>query len=607
MNCIIPKIFFIITVISIQTTSVFASAQPEKEFVILNDKWEYVCGNSAYDENNLPLFVKTDYEGVEWKSINSPEEFGQPCFTDIWFRTTLPDLDIEYPSLFIRLIKDMVEVFLDGKKIYSNGDFLSDSEMTYSGKKWYLFRLTDDYKNKSLVIHIRAPHKYPGIMGDVKLGSGTGIFTDLVSNNLFPVFLGFLFISSGLIFLLILFLIRQLKVYKGLLIFQLSIGLWTIVNSPLIQLVVHSPRMVKYLNNISMFIAAIGFFLLAESILAGNFKKIFKYIRYYFIVYFILSQVIDIFFNPFQRYIVIPFYLQVMCGILVFMYGSFRSFANVGNMNKTFIIGVNAYAFFAFIELARYYSGIFYGGAGILEEYYLHLGGLILFGFLTWTIIQKYVQLNRQIITTQEYERERIARDLHDEIGPRLTEIRLVSEVISRNDLSVNVVTEKLQELSAASDNVISSFREIVWALNPTNNTLEELATYLGGCTTEFLGKAEISCRLELPPEFPDVTVPYNLRRNIIMAVKELLNNVVRHSDASLVRMSLSIEKKYLKIVINDNGNGFVQDEVNPYGNGLKNIHKRIKDCLGNVTIESKINSGTNVTLTIPLSEINLV
>jgi signal transduction histidine kinase len=564
--------------------------------IYLKGNWQYLMSDSSLQSS----WFNQKKNDLSWKEITYPNQFDQPCHTDIWFRKTLPDWDGGNPALFIRIVKSIMEVYVDGNKIYTTGDFSSKQKIKFGGYDWYLLGLPYDFAGKTLILHIRANHNYPGIMGDVLLGSEKNILSNLVEKNILFFILGLLFISSGLLSILILYLLKGLKTYLGFIVLQVSIGIWTVVNSPIMQLIVDAPKAIYLLDHISMYAAVIGFMMLAETIIATSYKIIIKRIRQFLILVSLGLILIDFTLKPFHRYVAIPYYILVLCSIIIFMFYSYKSYRISGRNEKLFLLGLNIYALFAFVEIAMYYAGFFITN-GSFDNVILHIGGICLFFFITWIIISQYVEMNRKVITTRERERERIARDLHDEIGPRLTQIKMVSEMVSQKVVPGEELREKLEELSFASDNAFSSFREIVWALNPGNNTLEELGTYLGQYASEFLSAAHISCRLGLPSEFPRLEIPYDIRRNIIMAVKESLNNVVKHAGAMVVKVEVNVVDGKLNIRIIDNGCGFAIDKANRYGNGLKNIHYRIDNFGGKVTIESEINHGTTISLFIPI------
>ncbi len=237
------------------------------------------------------------------------------------------------------------------------------------------------------------------------------------------------------------------------------------------------------------------------------------------------------------------------------------------------------------------------------------LAVLIIVIFVIRYIILKRVReriIQSEHEAAMERERLRIARDLHDEIGSRLTEIRLVSEMTKQISTGNKNISEKLEEISSASENVVSTFSEIVWSLNPKNDSLEDLASFLGQFSTEFLNKADIRCRLEFPFELPNYNVSSEFRHNTIMALKELMNNVVKHADASVVTIKLSADETNLLIVVKDNGHGFDMNNVRMFGNGLKNIHRRIESINGQVTMESVIDEGTTTKIVFPIKILQL-
>ncbi|MDP3174405.1 MAG: histidine kinase, partial [Phenylobacterium sp.] len=236
------------------------------------------------------------------------------------------------------------------------------------------------------------------------------------------------------------------------------------------------------------------------------------------------------------------------------------------------------------------------------EMHFAHYGGFTFLVFITWIFVQRYVSMNKQMIEAEVNERVRIARDLHDEVGPRLTEIKMVSESFREKRNLTELEKTKLDELSAATDKVVSTFGEIVWALNPTNDSLEEFGSYLSQSAINFLQKADIKCRIDIPPVFPQTKISYEVRRNIIMAVKESLHNIVKHADASIVTMQMTATKNDLLISIVDDGRGFDINNTRKYGHGLKNIEQRIKSVSGKYSIETKIGNGTTTKMEVPLT-----
>lgn len=208
-----------------------------------------------------------------------------------------------------------------------------------------------------------------------------------------------------------------------------------------------------------------------------------------------------------------------------------------------------------------------------------------------------------------EHERARIAKDIHDDMGASMTRILLQSKA-ARSDMkdASPRLPERLQAIEATAVEMIGVMDEIVWAVNPQNDTFDGLVTYLGRYAEEFLKLAGIRCRLDLPLESVVCQIPANVRHGMFLAFKEALNNAARHSAARVVRISVRAEPNRLELLIEDDGKGFVSDPLQKAahekagvvrrsggGNGLNNMRQRLAEIGGECVIESEPGKGARV------------
>jgi len=198
-------------------------------------------------------------------------------------------------------------------------------------------------------------------------------------------------------------------------------------------------------------------------------------------------------------------------------------------------------------------------------------------------------------------ERSRIARDMHDELGASLTRITLMSELASGEPGLPSTATDQLGAIANASRAVSGTLDQIVWTVNPRNDTLERLVGYAGEFASEYLETVGIGLRLELPSDIPSRTVSSDARHQMLLLVKEALNNVAKYANARQVTMQVGFENGSTHIVIADDGSGFDPDTVSPSANGLRNMRQRIAALGGVVEIKSRPGSGTTVTFEAPL------
>jgi signal transduction histidine kinase len=198
-------------------------------------------------------------------------------------------------------------------------------------------------------------------------------------------------------------------------------------------------------------------------------------------------------------------------------------------------------------------------------------------------------------------ERARIARDIHDDLGASLTHIALLGE-LAQNDLDrPERARVHVDDIFRAARKLTRSVDEIVWALNPSNDSIPRFAAYVGDFAQEFLHSADIGCHLSIPADLPDLPLPPKVRHELFLAIKEALHNILSHATASSARLEISMRGDHLRVLIADDGRGF--DLASPApgrpggGHGLANLRQRMLDVGGSLEIRSAPGAGTTIML----------
>ena len=150
---------------------------------------------------------------------------------------------------------------------------------------------------------------------------------------------------------------------------------------------------------------------------------------------------------------------------------------------------------------------------------------------------------------------------------------------------------------------LVSALYETVWAVNPENDNLDALATYLCQMSNQYCAQAQLRCRLEIAETPPGIPLGSQVRHNLIMAVKEAIHNVIKHARATEVRLRIAFEASVLSIGIQDDGCGF-DPAARPPGHGLGNLERRLQAIGGSFTIESRLGAGTKVVLRLPVASV---
>lgn len=203
-----------------------------------------------------------------------------------------------------------------------------------------------------------------------------------------------------------------------------------------------------------------------------------------------------------------------------------------------------------------------------------------------------------------EQERARIAQDLHDDIGASLTHIALLSELAQKDFDKPIQAKEHIDQIFRSARTVTRSLDEIVWTVNPKNNTLELFIAYLCTYIPDYLRSASIRCRLDVPEEVPTMPLSSEVGHHLYLAVKETLHNVVKHADATEVWVRLRLAAATITLIIEDNGRGFqIGDQVPPNADGLDNLNRRLEEIGGRCEQRSEDGKGTTTTFTLQLKD----
>jgi two-component system NarL family sensor kinase len=241
------------------------------------------------------------------------------------------------------------------------------------------------------------------------------------------------------------------------------------------------------------------------------------------------------------------------------------------NLRRNFIVGILALIAFVLVLLVYIQSGIKF---------------------------QKLVFEKRLAI---QVERQRISSDMHDDIGTGLSTmliyVNMLKLKLAKSDDAVNI-----DRISALGMGLVEQMKEIVWSLSPGNDRLDSLLLFIRQYFVLLFEPLPHHTNIIFPLTIPDIELESELRRNIFLSVKESLNNIIKHANASCVELKIQIEHHILTIQIKDNGTGLLISQAeNTGGNGLKNIKQRMDSAKGKFNIFN--NNGVIVVLELDLSQ----
>ena len=246
------------------------------------------------------------------------------------------------------------------------------------------------------------------------------------------------------------------------------------------------------------------------------------------------------------------------------------------------------------------------------QRWWFRLAEVATFTFIVIAIV-RYVSFRRlraqlRVLEQQaalQRERARIAKDIHDDLGANLTQIAYLGELANQDRSEPNLVGERIGKISATARQAVKSLDEIVWAVNPRNDTLANLLDYAGQFAVDYLRLMGIRCRLDFPTEVPERELSTDLRHNLFLVVKEALHNIFKHANATEVWLRATVNAQALEVCIEDNGRGFTSTPDDALADGLRNMKQRMNDIGGDFRVESQPGSGTRIILRLPWPEMN--
>lgn len=198
-------------------------------------------------------------------------------------------------------------------------------------------------------------------------------------------------------------------------------------------------------------------------------------------------------------------------------------------------------------------------------------------------------------------ERARIAREIHDELGARLTELALEGEVAQTELPAGSDARARLDALSEKARALSGAMDEVVWMVNSRRDTLHDFVAHACKHARRFLEPTPIRCRLDVEADLPEVMFDLPVRRNLLLAVKEALNNAAKYSGATELFLRIHRHARTVLVVVEDNGRGFDPELADPARNGLSNMAHRMHEVGGECRIISSPGGGCRVEFQVPL------
>ena len=343
-------------------------------------------------------------------------------------------------------------------------------------------------------------------------------------------------------------------------------------------------------------------------------NKIFLFAEWGFIAFWLCFTYLHFFTNNYLLQHSIENTMKISALLLGVLYiiialvqkNKFMNYLALGNGMLIFFSSISLYILlFHLRENSIFARSIFYYEAGIVGELMFFLIGLTYknrIDLIEKTIMQEALKSETEkqhyetrlaVLHAQQHERSRISADMHDDLGSGITAIRLYSE-LAKTRMGSEPAPE-IEKISSSANELLDNMNAIIWTMNSSNDSLENMIAYIRSYAQGYFDSTGIICKINIQEHLPNIAVSGKVRRNVFMVVKESLNNILKHSKATQVNITLQTVPDGLALFIQDNGVGIDFGNLRRFGNGLINMKKRMEEMAIDFTIENK--NGTLVTL----------
>lgn len=217
--------------------------------------------------------------------------------------------------------------------------------------------------------------------------------------------------------------------------------------------------------------------------------------------------------------------------------------------------------------------------------YIIIIAGILVYLFFLYDFRQKL---------KMQYVRNRIASDLHDEVGSNLNSIAIFAELLKKKSNISDDVMPILDRITSNSEETVSLMRDTVWAINPNNDSTVKLVERMRSFGSEVLAAKEVNFTFRFVDAIDRVHLTMEQRRNLYLIYKEAINNVAKHSQSRKAECSITLENQMLKVLVKDFGVGFDMSKTFE-GNGLRNFELRNQEEDLLVKVSSNVGKGTEI------------
>ncbi|KAF0214694.1 MAG: YYY domain-containing protein histidine kinase putative transcriptional [Ignavibacteria bacterium] len=601
-------------------------------------QWQYHRGDLPKDSTGNYCFAAEGQKDSAWHN-SSKSILPNQNNAAAWFRTQMPASKLPGPAVFVNRSEQMMSVYLDRKEIFTNRNFISDTEnLGALSFRWYLIPLPQNFTGKYLYFRFTSQSKSIGLASRVSFGSTHEFLGTIVSENIIDLIIGALILTSALVMLIVFVFLRREKFYLGSSIFFLSVGTLITLNNPMINIFFDNTALIYFLDDFSLLFSPF-FFMVIESVIIPKYQKYLGWAWKIHLIFLGAAVVCLLATRLTMNELITPFFILLLITSNSSLILLIKSTSRKKMDSVILLIGTAVFSIMSTIEILLYYIN-FFENTWYTRTYILQWGTLFFVGSLIALAMYRYLQENKearrvqeqlvkqqkialeanrremqireeythQLLQSQDDERKRIAMELHDAVGQELLIIKNLSSLCIKsidNPEKLDTASEYIKEISSTSSSVIESVRTLSKNLHPYQLDNLGISESLEAVIQRLESTSSIQFKYSI--DRIDKLFTREQELHIYRILQELLTNIIKHAEASNAEIVLTKKEGEVSLSVKDNGKGFTAIGKENYmhssgkGFGLSGIHERVNILHGSISIDSQINKGTSIQIHIPL------
>ncbi|MBU2514636.1 hypothetical protein KJ966_25200 [bacterium] len=615
IGLIFSRFLFLLCLILANSNSVVAEPiagsgieDPDPQLYVIDD-WEFLWGRSIAAVEGIPVGVMKGGNGDGWQNLSKDQRLqtSKPNM-DLWIRLKLPAVYLTDPTLFIKKIYSVCEVYFDGKLIYTFGTIKKDSVWPHTHAAWHLITIPDNYQSKYLTIRLASDYYDIGIRGNVVLASKADLIEAIIHRDLGRIVIAAIMMVVSFIALVLFSTYRKRGDFFSLSIISFCSGIYVIQHSDIKQLFVNASLTWFYISIVTLHLMLLATLYFTEQIVDKSPYDSIKWFRRFLILYCGISFFLNLAFLsiiPFRYYFYLLLSLRgIYCFSLILL--SIVLTLKVAQHDRDaliLLIGVIG------VSLAGLYDILGVSRVFFWEDSYVHWGLLWLVTSMALILIRRYrlmfelLQTYARQIKIKTREREIMLRDLHDGIGAASTNISLLADVGQHSD-SLDSVKKNLAVIADLSRDNLADIRSFIQSLDEEGIDWGSMISELKRYGHSIIEPHGITFRLK--NDLSETAGPPGgiLCMYLFKIYKEALTNVIKHAKAESVSVDFLIKNRSLSLAICDDGIGFSDNHSNKTdgtgtSKGLSNMNKRVSELGGKMTLKNR--GGACIEIDVPL------